>query len=111
ERDETRAGRARHAEVALPETDQVRVARAQRRGALAAGAIDSGHAQLADEEVVDLLGAIVEVQPDGCAGLEPRVDGQLEPRREEVLFEPRLLREDPLGEVLAAAAAVARLRR
>src|SRR5205823_1078554 len=96
---------------ALPETDQVRVARAQRRGALAAGAIDGGHAQLAVEQVVDFLGAIVEVQPDGRAGIEPRVDGQLEPGREEALLEARLLREDPLGEVLAAAAAVASLRR
>jgi len=61
--------------------------------------LHGGHRQLALEQVIDLLGPVVEMQPDGRAGLEPRVDGQLEPGGEELLFEARLLREDPLGEI------------
>src|SRR5437879_3100030 len=111
EGNEARAFRAGHPEVPLPELDQMRVPAAEHGRQLSPAALDGGHRQLALEQVIDLLSPVVEMQADGRAGLEPRVDGQLESRGEELLFEARLLREDPLGEILAAAAPVAALCR
>src|SRR5438105_11599143 len=91
---------ARNAEVPLPQPDQVGISGAQRGTALAPATLHRGHAELTLEQVVDLLGAVMEVQADGCGRLEAGVDGQLEPAGEEMLLEPGLFREDPLGEVL-----------
>src|SRR5947209_2713444 len=83
EGEEARTRIARNAEVTLPQPDQVGISGAQGGGALAPATFHRGHAELTLEQIVDLLGAVVEVQADGRAWLESSVDGQLEPAGEE----------------------------